>query len=287
MNSNPLVSVIIPTCNRGDLLSRSIDSVLCQTYQNLELIIVDDASQDNTQEIVKGYAEKDKRLIVVKNGRKLGKAGALNVGIGCSHGEFISFLDDDCEFLPAKIDRGIAAMGAFSPAPSIIISNGWIEKINGRTILSEELASKLLTQENIFNCKYSSGDPSCWFCRRSSVQKLRGFKSNLKLLEDVDFFFRAFLNKHPIYFLNEPLTIKHRGDGMSSISLAYLRKREEFFVENFYFLKKHKKYCSRFLYCLGKDYLRLREKKKAKHYFWQAFLCDPLKVEYFVKMIMY
>jgi len=91
----PKVSVIIPTRNRANLLSRAIKSVLNQTFRNFELIIVDDESTDNTKKVVKNFQKKDSRIkyIFLKNHK--GVARARNTGIKNSKGEYIAFLDDD------------------------------------------------------------------------------------------------------------------------------------------------------------------------------------------------
>ena len=87
-----LVSVIIPTYNRAHLIKRSAMSVLNQTYSNLELIIVDDGSTDNTEEVVKSID--DNRVIYIKQPNQ-GACAARNNGIDHAKGEFIAFQDSD------------------------------------------------------------------------------------------------------------------------------------------------------------------------------------------------
>ena len=93
MNSEPLVSVIVTTFNRADLLRETLDSILSQTYNNFELIVVDDGSTDNTEEVVKEYI--DSRLQYIKTDNWGGPARPRNVGIKESKGEYIAFCDDD------------------------------------------------------------------------------------------------------------------------------------------------------------------------------------------------
>jgi glycosyltransferase involved in cell wall biosynthesis len=96
--NNPLVTVVIPTYNREKLLPRAINSVLNQTYQKWELIIVDDRSTGDTEELVQDYIKKDKRIRYVKNTHNQGPAGARNQGTEVSGGEYIAFLDSDDEW---------------------------------------------------------------------------------------------------------------------------------------------------------------------------------------------
>ena len=98
---NSKISIVIPTYNRVDFLPKAIQSVLNQTYRNWEMIIVDDGSTDNTEEIVKGYKESRIQYIVHKY--NLGLSAARNTGIKKSRGEYIAFLDSDDEWFPEKI----------------------------------------------------------------------------------------------------------------------------------------------------------------------------------------
>lgn len=107
----PLVSVIIPTYNSAKFLSRAIGSVLGQTYRNLELIIVDDASTDGTLAIIRGYAEKDPRITyIVLEKNSGGPVAPINRGLGVARGEFIAFLDHDDEWLPEKLQEQVAVL---------------------------------------------------------------------------------------------------------------------------------------------------------------------------------
>lgn len=97
-SDQPTFSVVIPTCNRAHLLPRAIRSVLHQTFEDFELLIVDDNSGDETSKIVKSF--QDKRIIYIRHEENRGGAAARNSGILQAKGKYISFLDDDDEYLP-------------------------------------------------------------------------------------------------------------------------------------------------------------------------------------------
>lgn len=104
---NPLVSVIIPTYKRPDMLGRAIDSVLNQTYNNIEIIVVDDNDENSkyrkeTEEFMRKYADVD-NLVYLKHKKNKNGAAARNTGIKSANGEYIAFLDDDDEWLSEKI----------------------------------------------------------------------------------------------------------------------------------------------------------------------------------------
>ena len=109
----PETSVIIPTYNRADVLSRAIESVLEQSYQDFELIIVDDGSTDGTESVVHQYD--DDRLIYITQSNA-GANAARNRGIKAATGEYIAFLDSDDEFLPLKLARCVNVLSQAPPS---------------------------------------------------------------------------------------------------------------------------------------------------------------------------
>jgi len=104
----PKVSVVIPTCNRPDLLPRAIKSVLAQTYQDFEIIVVDDGREKSSENVVAGIG--DARLKYIKQTDKKGGSAARNTGIKAAAGDFIAFLDDDDEWLPEKLDKQVRGL---------------------------------------------------------------------------------------------------------------------------------------------------------------------------------
>ena len=104
----PLVSVIIPNYNYGHFLAQSIDSVLAQTYPNIEIIVVDDGSSDDSAEVLMTYSDKIKWI---KQSNQ-GVSAARNKGTAASKGELIAFLDADDVWLPEKIEKQVRVFHA-------------------------------------------------------------------------------------------------------------------------------------------------------------------------------
>ena len=102
LNVNNKISVIIPTYNRENLIGKAITSALNQTYKNLEVLIIDDGSTDNTKEIIDKFS--DKRVKYIKLKENLGSSNARNIGIKMATGKFISFQDSDDIFYPNKLE---------------------------------------------------------------------------------------------------------------------------------------------------------------------------------------
>jgi len=104
----PKVSVIIPTYNRATLLEKAVQSVLYQTYNDFEIIVCDDASTDNTPQIINKF--KDKRIRFTRYEQNKGVIKLRNAAITISNGDYIAFLDDDDEWLPTKLEEQIAVL---------------------------------------------------------------------------------------------------------------------------------------------------------------------------------
>ncbi|NMG46097.1 glycosyltransferase [Aromatoleum toluvorans] len=109
----PLVSVVIPSFNRGHAIGACIASVLAQTLENFEVVVVDDASTDDTRERV--AAIDDPRVRYFAHDRNLGGAAARNTGVRIARGDFIAFLDSDDSWSPRKLERQIALLGERGP----------------------------------------------------------------------------------------------------------------------------------------------------------------------------
>lgn len=99
---NPLVSVIIPTHDRKEYVVKAINSVLSQTYKNIEIIIIDDCSTDGTHQVISDLCKQNNRIFLIKNSVNLGPAESANRGIDCSRGKYIAILDDDDVWCEAK-----------------------------------------------------------------------------------------------------------------------------------------------------------------------------------------
>ncbi|MGE0171419.1 MAG: glycosyltransferase family 2 protein [Oligoflexales bacterium] len=107
MTDMPLVSIITPSYNSASFIAVTIESVLAQTYCNWEMIVCDDASEDDSREVIDRYAEKDSRIRPILLEKNLGVANARNVALQESRGEFIAFLDSDDVWNPEKLKRQV------------------------------------------------------------------------------------------------------------------------------------------------------------------------------------
>ena len=109
---NPEVSVVMPVYNGERYLSESVESILNQTFENFEFIIIDDGSSDHTQEIIRNYQAKDSRVILVTNDENIGLTKSLNKGLALARAEYLARMDADDVCLPQRLERQISYMSA-------------------------------------------------------------------------------------------------------------------------------------------------------------------------------
>jgi len=101
--NKPVISIILPTFNRANTINNSVDSILNQTFNSLEIIIIDDASTDNTYQVVKEYQKKESHIIYVKNKKNVGCAKSRNIGLKYAQAETVAFMDDDDQYADKEI----------------------------------------------------------------------------------------------------------------------------------------------------------------------------------------
>ena len=196
------VSVIIPTYNRPKWLPESIESVLIQTYPDIEIIVVNDGSTDNTEQVLEPYMDKI-RYIYKENG---GPGSAVNVGIAASNGEYIARLDDDDLFLPKKVEyqvkmfRENPEFGLFASDHHIMNPEGHIAYTKSVPDFSKHGAFLNLLQHCIFS------QPTV-MARKTAYEKVGPYKNTYA--QDYDMWIRI-ARIYPVGVIHEPLSIYRR-----------------------------------------------------------------------------
>jgi glycosyltransferase involved in cell wall biosynthesis len=209
----PSVSVIIPTYNRPFFLRSAIESVFNQTFQDFEIIVVDDASDCSAQELLSGF--KDIRLRYIRHDYNKGEAASRNTGITNSSGEFLAFLDDDDEWLPDKLTLQVDLLEKAPLKVGAVYTGVIFANLSDNSMVSQSIPTKrgnILKDMLIANVV---GTPSKVLIRRSCIEKVGLFDENLPYYVDYDYFLRFAKQFHfdyipmPLvkYFLhNENLT---------------------------------------------------------------------------------
>jgi glycosyltransferase involved in cell wall biosynthesis len=203
-NKNPLVSVIIPTHNRGWIVREAIDSVLAQDFTDFELIVVDDGSTDNTQDILDFY----KKQIVVVRQKNKGVSAARNKGIVTAAGRWIAFLDSDDLWMPKKLSTQVDFFRSHPEASVCQTEEIWIR--NGVRVNPKRRHQKysgMIFERSLELCLVS---PSAVMIDRGLFDIVGLFDENLPTCEDYDLWLRI-SSRYPVFLIDYPLIIKRGG----------------------------------------------------------------------------
>ncbi|MES2660452.1 MAG: glycosyltransferase family 2 protein [Verrucomicrobiota bacterium] len=210
-----MVSVIIPTYNRIATIAQAVDSVLAQTYQDVEIIIADDGSTDGTCESLAVYGD---RIRIVKQPNR-GPSAARNLGVSASTGEILAFLDSDDLWLPEKIERQVEVLEAGGKGVPCCICNATLESEPGKTMTSFDAAGIKCDTESgyILNPSQLLATRFLLFnqvvaVRRDVFLKIGGFNEDLWLLEDHDLALRLSI-QGKWGFIRTPLVCKYESVG--------------------------------------------------------------------------
>ena len=180
--STPLVSVVICTYNRSAVVLAAVGSVLSQTMPDLELVVVDDGSSDDTLEVLARV--EDDRLVIVSqpNG---GLSAARNTGVARATGRYVTFLDDDDEALPGALRALADALGR-NPASALVHGVSIVVDDQGRQV--QRLGSPYQKAMRL-DCGFLT--PGDFLMRRSLVERGARFDPALEILEDMEFFIQC------------------------------------------------------------------------------------------------
>jgi len=202
------VSVIIPTYNRASLVKEAIESVLSQTYDNFEIIVIDDGSTDNTRELLGPYKNKI-NYIFMKN---MGVSAARNEGIKKSKGDYITFLDSDDLWSANKLEEEIKYFDENPKAKVCYTDEIWFRngaRVNPRK--KHYKPSGEIFLELLPLCRISA---SSIMIKREVIEDIGLFDDTMPVCEDYDYWLRIAL-KYTICFIDQPLIIKRNGLGQN------------------------------------------------------------------------
>jgi len=186
--SPPRLSVVLPTRNRPIDLLRAARSVLSQTFRDLELIVVDEGSSDETPEVLVRLCEEDPRVRTVRNDVALGLPGARNTGIDVARGDLVSFCDDDDAWLP---DAAQYLVEVFDGDPEVGVVSSWHEVLQVESGRSVIYRAPLDIDEHLFLWMNFVGVPFGMYRRSSFGPEHRYDASLTKTSEDWDFWIRC------------------------------------------------------------------------------------------------
>ncbi len=211
------VSIILPVYNGAKYIAQSIESILAQTYKNLELIIVNDCSKDNTLEICNEYAKKDSRIKVISNSTNLKLPNTLNVGFDEATGDYYTWTSDDNLF---RINAIEAMVNTLQKNPNLVMvySNYTIIDDGGRCIEDINLADP----QNIVNANVCG---ACFLYTAEVAKKVGRYDANLFLAEDYDYWIRIYRYGRMKHIHENLYYYRHHEDSLTETKKASIQEQ--------------------------------------------------------------
>ena len=230
-NQTFAISVVIPAYNIGKLVARAIDSVLAQTHQSDEIIVVDDGSTDDTASAIKSYGSKVHYIYQAN----LGLAGARNTGIRAATCEWVAFLDGDDEWLP---DNLRLHMGSLKRNSDLVWSAGnfdnfLADKNRRQSYIRSDKGLKLLSGKDYFDDFFdaymndAAGNANTMIIKRRILHEAGLFRQELPFAEDTDMWFRIAMQWPRIGFIPQPVAVYHLQRPGSLMDFTHSAKRLE------------------------------------------------------------
>jgi len=272
----PTVSVIIPSYNRAHLLGRAIQSILNQTYQDFEIIVVDDGSKDNTEEVVRGF--NDKRIRYIWHEVNKGGSAARNTGIRAARGEYIAFQDSDDEWLSQKLEKQMKVFEKVSPKVGVVYTGYWRLKGDKKTYIPSSKVSqkegdihKILLEVNFVTTQAVVVKTECF-------ERAGMFEEELRRLEDWELWIRISKYYH-FKCIDEPLVVSYYTPGsISADESALIRARKLILEKHFEDTKKDRGLLAKHYRDIGLLLCSNGEMGQGRKYFITALKVYPLNI---------
>jgi glycosyltransferase involved in cell wall biosynthesis len=262
--SVPQVSVILPTYNRAHTLLRAVRSVLAQSYPDIELIVVDDASTDKTQQVLAGVA--DPRLRVISCTENRGVSHARNLGVAAARGGLIALQDSDDEWRPDKLQRQLEALNdgvVLVLCGNLYVNAPWMSisrvagGLGGLVDVTDQVPSRI------------PGAP-CFLMRKSDFDAVGGFDEEISCFEDWELALRL-CSRGRVMLVNEPLVMCQRTPGgLFSQERNYIPNLKRILQRHEALLRAHPPAWSRYCNLLGQSLCLFGECRAARPYFRRA-----------------
>ena len=211
MSRSPIVSVVMPTYRRSDLMRRAVRSVMAQTFSDFELIVVDDNGEGHPQQLATQQHLNDEfddvRIRYIVNAGAHGGSGARNTGIREAHGDYIGFIDDDEDWLPAKLQKQIELFEVSSSSVGVIHTGFYDWKSDGRVRHAHPKMEGWIFERLLAKTGGRAPKLSTILCRREVFDHAGCFDTELPAREDYDLYLRIARN-FQFLSLDEPLANK-------------------------------------------------------------------------------
>lgn len=239
-NILPKVSIIISCYNQAEYVGESIESALKQTYENLEIVCINDGSTDNSSEVIKSYAEKYKNIVFLDEKTNRGVCCARNMAIAASSGEYILPLDADDKIEPQYVEKAARVLHNNPKVGIVYCKADFFGRKHGLWKLEEFDKRKIIFENQIFNSS---------LFRKKDFNEIGGYKDYMKYgCEDWDLWLSFVEKGVEVYRINEVLFHYRRPENKTRTDMALdfrkaiysevMKHHMDLFLENDYFIER-------------------------------------------------
>lgn len=264
------ISIIIPTYNRAEMLTRTLDSVLAQVYTDWECIVVDDGSTDNTEEVVSSYLVADNRISFHKRPDNFAKGGngARNYGFGLATGEYINWFDSDDVMLPDFLSLKVDTIG--DKQMSFCGYDLVNENLTSISSYFPEPTDEILKGQILWTLKIVT---NCVFFRKDFLKNKMLFDEKIKRGQETEFFLRILqgIGRQDVTFIESALFlyVQHSGsisNGMASNGREHIESWLYIYDREWTLFNHDKQILNRLYQNLFKMLLQIKSYGTATHY---------------------
>ena len=276
-NNTPLVSIVTPSFNKGLYIEETILSIRNQTYKNIEHIVIDGGSPDETLSILKKYSP----VLVWVSEPDKGQSDAINKGWRIAKGDIIAYLNADDTYLPNAVE---IAVNFFlkHPETAMIYGDGIFSDEKGKFLMNFTAGEFKL--KNLVFCKDNILQPAV-FLRKTVFETIGDVDADLHLAMDLDYWIRTGLRYKVNYIPQQLATAKIYLDAKSSAQMHKYVMEYEHILEKLFSnpqlppdIKLIEKDAFNFVYVKGGlDYLHVKMGREGMRYLWKAFRMNPIR----------
>lgn len=287
MTEKPLISCVLPTCNRAAKLTNAVESVLSQTYSNLEILIVDDQSVDNTREIVAALKEKDSRISYLFNPVK-GANNARNFGIENARGQYIAFLDDDDIWMESKLKKQVEIMLSLDSKYGVVYCTFARKKVNGSVLRQHPSRFSRIENGDILErlLKRNFITTSTLLVKTEAFEKCGKFNPQYKSFQDWELLTRIACDYY-FYYVDEVLVNVYESNDSITLNKKGRVITKYMHLKQFMHLyeTRHRLLSHRYS-DLGFTLVKLKRPGFARKFLQRSLKYNPLNIEALLLLLM-
>lgn len=218
MKNKPMVSIVLPTYNGAKYLRESLDSILAQTFQEWELIIVNDCSTDETPQIAEEYAKRDERIRIIHNVVNQRLPESLNIGFRTAFGKYLTWTSDDNRYLPTALTRMVEELDNNNDCPMVCADMHYIDAKGNITGKAQGYDEYYMLSKDLIG--------ACFLYRREVLDIVGEYDSSRVYVEDYDYWLRIY--KHAGKIIRIPHILyeyrAHNGS-LTATKMSEIRKQ--------------------------------------------------------------